>query len=177
MSLRLLLSRLLSLPLIPLRKATAALAFSFLTFAALSFATSSAFAGPAAKVADLAWMTGTWAVPFGPNTLEETWLKPKDGAIEAFVRMSGNGKTSMFEVIVIEEKDDSLEMSIQQWGPGFTPRSEKAQKMELTEIGENMVKFTAITEGQFEFLEYKRPTDTTFTIWAGKGEPFTLTAQ
>lgn len=162
----------MSLRLLSLKQATAALAFSVLTAA-----TGSALAGPAATVDDLAWMVGTWAVPFGPNTLEENWVKPKDGAIASFVRMSGNGTTSMFEVIIIEEKDGSLEMSIQQFGPGFEPRSEKAQKMELTEIGERSVKFTAITEGQFEFLEYKRPTDTTFTIWAGKGEPFTLTAQ
>lgn len=160
-----------------IRKTIAALASSLLMFAALSFGTNSAFAGPAATIDDLSWMTGTWAVPFGPNTLEENWIAPKDGAIASFVRMSGNGKTSMFEVIVIEEKEGSLELSIQQWGPGFKPQSEAAQKMELTEIGERMVKFTAITEGTFEFLEYRRPTDTTFTIDAGRGEPFTLTAQ
>src|SRR5688500_133349 len=101
------------------RKTTAALSFLLLTFTA-----GSAFACPAATVDDLAWMTGTWAVPFGSNTLEENWLTPKDGAISAMVRMSGNGTTSMHEVIVIEEKDGSLELSIQQWGPGFTPRSE-----------------------------------------------------
>jgi hypothetical protein len=154
------------------RLTSAALSFSLLTFTA-----GSAFAGPAATIDDLAWMTGTWAVAFGPNTLEETWVTPKDGAIAAMVRMSGNGSTSMFEVIAIEEKDGSLEMSIQQWGPGFTPRSEVAQKMELTEIGDRMVKFTAITEGSMTVLEYRRPTDTTFTIGTGRGEPFTLQAQ
>ena len=122
------------------RKTTAALAFSLLTCAA-----GTTFAGPAATVEDLSWMTGTWSVPFGPNTLEENWIEPKDGAIASMVRMSGNGSTSMYEVIIIEEKEGSLEMSIQQWGPNFEPRSEQAQKMELTEIGEKRVKFTAIT--------------------------------
>lgn len=155
-----------------LRKTTAAWSFALLILTA-----GSAFAGPAATIDDLGWMTGSWAGALGPNTLEENWLTPKDGAIAAMVRMSGNGTTSMYEVIVIEEKDGSLEMSIQQWGPGFTPRSEVAQKMELTEIGDKMVKFTAITEGSMSVLEYRRPTDTTFTIGTGRGEPFTLQAQ
>jgi len=154
------------------RKTTAALAFSLLTCAA-----GTTFAGPAATVEDLSWMTGTWSVPFGPNTLEENWIEPKDGAIASIVRMSGNGSTSMYEVIIIEEKEGSLEMSIQQWGPNFEPRSEQAQKMELTEIGEKRVKFTAITQGTFEYLEYARPTEDTFTIDAGMGPTMTLTAQ
>ena len=154
------------------RKTTAALAFSLLTCAA-----GTTFAGPAATVEDLSWMTGTWSVPFGPNTLEENWIEPKDGAIASMVRMSGNGSTSMYEVIIIEEKEGSLEMSIQQWGPNFEPRSEQAQKMELTEIGEKRVKFTAITQGTFEYLEYARPTEDTFTIDAGMGPTMTLTAQ
>ena len=155
------------------RKTTAALAFSLLTCAA-----GTTFAGPPATVEDLSWMTGTWATAFGPdNTLEENWIKPKDGAIASMVRMSGNGSTSMYEVIIIEEKEGSLEMSIQQWGPNFEPRSDQAQKMELTEIGENKVKFTAITEGMFQYLEYARPTETTFTIDAGMGPAMTLTAQ
>jgi len=154
-------------------KTTAALAFSFLTCAA-----GTTLAGPAATVEDLSWMTGTWAAAFGPDTiLEENWIKPKDGAIASMVRMSGNGSTSMFEVIIIEEKAGSLEMSIQQFDPGFVPRSVQAQKMELSEIGDKRVKFTAITEGMFQYLEYARPTDTTFTIDAGLGPMMTLTAQ
>jgi hypothetical protein len=62
-------------------------------------------------------------------------------------------------------------------GMAFIPRWEVAQKMELTEVGEKMVKFTAITEGSMTVLEYRRPTDTTFTIGTGRGEPFTLQAQ
>ncbi|MEK9648095.1 MAG: DUF6265 family protein [Gammaproteobacteria bacterium] len=154
------------------RKTTAVLAFSLLTCAA-----GATFAGPPATVEDLSWMTGTWAGPFGPNTLEENWIEPKDGAIASMVRMSGNGSTSMYEVIIIEEKEGSLEMSIQQWGPNFEPTSEQAQKMELTDIGDKRVKFTAITEGTFEYLEYARPTEDTFTIDAGMGPTITLTAE
>ncbi|NBT30247.1 MAG: tRNA-dihydrouridine synthase family protein [Gammaproteobacteria bacterium] len=46
------------------RKTTAALAFPLLIAAA-----GPTFAGPAATVEDLSWMTGTWAAQFGPDTV------------------------------------------------------------------------------------------------------------
>lgn len=134
---------------------------------AASFSANIAFAGPEASIDDLSWMTGTWTVDFGPNTLEENWITPDGGSIAAMVRMSGNGTTSMFEVITIEEKEGSLMMSVQQWDTGFVPRSEKAQILELEEISENHVKFIAVTEGSMTSLAYSRPTPTTFTIDMG----------
>lgn len=158
-------------------------AFNFLkslSAASLLVMTSSvALAQPEATIDQLSWMTGSWATQFGANTLEENWTTAENGSITSMVRMHGGGTTSMIEVIVIEEKDGSLEMSIQQWGPGFVPQSDAAQKMELTEISENRVKFTATTEGTFHSLTYARPTDDTFTIEAARapdapGMPMTL---
>src|SRR5687767_11492979 len=105
------------------------------TTLALALVAGTAFAaGPAAKITDLAWMTGTWSAPVGPNTLEENWTTASGGSIAAMVRMSGAKGVSMWEVITIEEKDGSLMMSVQQWNAGFEPRSPVAQKLELAEI-------------------------------------------
>lgn len=143
--------------------------------ALLSFCLGSAltFAGPAASINDLSWMTGSWATAIGPNTLEENWIRPAGGSIAAMVRMNGKDSTSMFEVIVIEEKDGSLEMSIQQWNAGFAPRSAEAQKLELSSIGEKSVMFSAITEGGIKTLGYSRTSDTTFQIdmESAQGQP------
>lgn len=136
---------------------------------ALTFAASTAFAaGPPAKVSDLAWMTGTWSVALGPNTLEENWTTPTNGNIASMVRMSGANGVSMWEVITIEEKDGSLVMAIQQWDAGFKPRSPEAQKMELVEIGDKKVKFKAVTQGTFTTLGYSLGADGTFNIEAGQ---------
>jgi len=136
---------------------------------ALTLAASTAFAaGPPAKITDLAWMTGTWSAPLGPNTLEENWTTASNGNIASMVRMHGPNGVSMWEVITIEEKDGSLAMSIQQWGAGFVPRSPAAQKMELTEIGDKSVKFKAVTEGAMTTLAYSRGADGSFNIEAGQ---------
>lgn len=118
-----------------------------------------------AGVADLAWMTGSWAGPAGPeNTLEENWTAPADGSIGALVRMRGAGATSMIELIVIEESDDTLVLYIQQWDPGFTPRPAGPQQMKLVSMDDRTVTFKSVTEGGLNGLTYSRPADDTFTI-------------
>lgn len=118
-----------------------------------------------AGVDDLAWMTGSWAGPAGPEqTLEENWTAPADGSIGALVRMRGRGATSMVELIVIEEEGNGLTLHIQQWDPGFNPRPGGAQKMVLVAMGEQTVTFEAVTEGGLLGLTYTRPREDTFTI-------------
>ena len=118
---------------------------------------------PAPSVQALAWMTGTWAGPLGPNELEENWTAPKAGSIQALVRMTGGGKTSMVELIVIEEEEGSLTLHLQQWDPGYRPRPQGPAKMKLADMGENTVAFEAITEGDIKKLRYTRDGDN-FTI-------------
>jgi len=77
-------------------------------------------AGPAATIDQLSWMTGTYAGMLGANQLEENWIKAEGRSIAAMVRMTtGEGATSMFEMITIEEVDGSLVLHIQQWKPGL----------------------------------------------------------
>ncbi len=131
-------------------------------------------AGPPATVANLAWMTGTWSAPAGPNTLEENWVVPGNGSMAALVRMTGAGGVSMWEVITIEEKDGSLTMNVQQWNKGFEPRSE-VQTLELSEITDNSVNFTAVSEGSMKSLGYSRDGDTfTIHLVGQNGNPMNL---
>ena len=137
--------------------------------------TTAAFAsGPAATIDQLDWMTGNWAGQLGPNQLEENWIATEGGSIAAMVRMTGSGATSMFEMITIEEVDGSLVLHIQQWDPGFEPRTESPQKMELEEITTNSVKFRAVTEGGMSSLGYSHPDAESFIIHVGRPDGSTL---
>lgn len=139
-----------------------------LTLSLFAAAAGSVSAGPAATVADIAWMTGNWAGALGPNQLEENWIMGEGGSIAAMVRVTGGGSTSMFEVITIEEVDGSLVLHIQQWDAGFVPRTDAAQKMELEEISANSVKFKAVSEGGMPTLGYSHPDADTFIIHVGQ---------
>ena len=119
---------------------------------------------PAASVADLAWMTGTWSGPVGGgNVLEENWTAPRAGSIQSLVRMTGPNGTSMVELIVIEEEEGTLRLRLQQWDPGLKPRTEGPSVMTLAELGENTVAFQAEEGAMFDTLRYTRDGDS-FTI-------------
>lgn len=128
---------------------------------------------PPPSVSALAWMTGTWAGPVGPGELEENWTVPKAGSIQAMVRMTGGGKTSMVEVIVIEEEEGTLRLRLQQWDPGFKPRTPEPTVFALEELGENTVAFKAISEGAtMSTLRYTRDGEKfTISIRFGEGAP------
>tara|TARA_B100000575_G_scaffold270219_1_gene250537 strand:- start:1644 stop:2138 length:495 start_codon:yes stop_codon:yes gene_type:complete len=132
--------------------------------------TASLQAGPPATIDQLDWMTGNWAGQLGPNQLEENWIGSEGGSIAAMVRMTGGDATSMFEMITIEEVDGSLVLNIQQWDPGFQPRTESPQKMELEQITENSVKFRAVTDGGMSTLGYSHPDAETFIIHVGRSD-------
>lgn len=117
-------------------------------------------AGPTATIDDLAWMTGNYAGALGPNQLEENWIKAEGGSIAAMVRSTGDGKTGMFEMITIEEVDGSLVLNIQQFNPGFVPRTPSPQKMELVTLHQNHVQFVAVAEGGMKSLGYTKEGDT-----------------
>jgi hypothetical protein len=137
---------------------------SFCVAGLLSLGASVSFAaGPAATIDQLSWMTGNYAGNLGPNTLEENWIAPEGGSIAAMVRMTGNGGTSMFEMITIEEVDGSLVLNVQQFDAGFKPRAPEPTTMELAMIMDNHVHFNAVTEGGMRSLGYTLAGDT-FTI-------------
>ncbi len=118
------------------------------------------------KVADLAWMTGTWSGAMGQGgSLEENWATPTNGSMAALVRgFSGDGTTNMIELISIEEEDDSLVLRLKQWNPGMTPRAEGFQVMKLIESKDRMVRFENTGEGGLAKLGYSRPADDKFVI-------------
>jgi hypothetical protein len=116
-------------------------------------------------VADLAWMTGSWAGPAGPDrTLEENWIEPTGGSIASLVRITTADATPMVELIVIEEEADTLMLRIQQWDPGFAPRTAGPQVMKLAELGERRVRFEATAEDGLRALTYSSPTPDSFNI-------------
>jgi hypothetical protein len=136
--------------------------FIALLSASLPFS-SVAHAGP--TIQDLSWMTGAWAGPVGPGvTLEENWIEATDGSIASLVRITGHGSTSMVELIVIEEENDSLVLRVKQWDAGFSPRTEKPQTMTLVKVEENRVEFKQTDAVGFKTLAYSRPTPDTFII-------------
>ena len=118
----------------------------------------------AAKITDLAWMSGDWSGPMQNGTLEEHWIKPTAKSMAALVRATGGDATQMIELIVIEEENGTLMLRVQQWNPGWKPRSPAPQVMKLAESAPNKVVFASTGEGGLKTLGYSRPAPDQFVI-------------
>ena len=81
----------------------------------------------------------------------------------------------MVELIVIEEEEGTLRLRLQQWDPGFKPRTPEPQLMDLIELGDNTVAFKARAPGDIAELRYTRDGDKfTISIVNGAGAAFDL---
>jgi hypothetical protein len=138
---------------------------SIALLASIVLVSSAALAeGPAAKITDLAWMSGDWSGPMQNGTLEEHWIKPTAKSMAALVRSTAGDATNMIELIVIEEEADGIMLRVQQWNPGWKPRSPNPQVMKLVESAPNKVVFASTGEGGLKTLGYSRPAPDQFVI-------------
>ena len=132
-------------------------------------------------VQDLQWMSGTWTGSVGgPVKLQENWTVPEAGSIQSLVRMTAGDTTTMVELIVVEEIDESLQLHIQQWDKGYVPRAGGAQRMIMESAGENFVKFKDASGGGLKTLQYSRPGNaSTFVIdiVTAMGQPMKIELQ
>jgi hypothetical protein len=63
---------------------------------------------PAWKVADLAWMSGSWVTTQGKTQIEEHWTKPAGDSMIGMGRTLKDGKTIFFEYLRIEVRADGI---------------------------------------------------------------------
>ena len=118
-----------------------------------------------ARVTDLGWITGSWVGQLGDRTLEETWSEPSAGTMAALVRMTGNDKTVMLELLFIREENGTLALHVQPWNPERQPGMPGFQKLVLTELEEGRARFRGTVDGEgFRTLTYSRPAADMFRI-------------
>ncbi len=80
---------------------------------------------PAATIADVAWLTGTWAGDGLGGTFDEVWSAPAGGSMAGFFRLVRGGKPVFYELLSILEHEGSLEMRLKHANPDMTGWEEK----------------------------------------------------
>ena len=98
-------------------KTLAALFFPLAVPLATARLPSAVAEGP--RLADLAWMAGTWRLATDDGVLEETWSTPEGDAMVGMFRWIRNGHAWLFEIMTIEEKDGALAFHLRHLGPGL----------------------------------------------------------
>lgn len=96
------------------------------------------------KVADLAFMAGSWEGKLQNGNIEETWLAPKAGSLLGMMREEVDGKTVIREFEVVEETPEGLMMTVKH----FTPLMEEipgrllSRKLVSLKVGEAVFEST-----------------------------------
>jgi hypothetical protein len=112
----------------------------FLMFVPLAWAAPTP---PAAKIADMAWMTGYWDGEGFGGQVEDLWMPPRVGMMLGIFRVVKAGKSDSYELMGFEEFEGSLRFV----GRRFNPAWEKNRDftLPLSRIGPNEAVFGVLT--------------------------------
>lgn len=102
---------------------------------------------PAARIADVAWMTGRWQGEGLGGSTEESWSDPAGGAMVGYFRLVRDSKPVFYEIITVLEIEGSLEMRLKHVSPDMTGWEEKADfvTFKLARIEPGVVYFNGLT--------------------------------
>ena len=83
-------------------------------------------ASPAARVADLAFLAGSWRGPgVDGGDSEEIWAEPAAGQMMGVFRQFRDGKPRFYEFMLMSEVGDTVELRIKHFNPDVTGWEEK----------------------------------------------------
>lgn len=108
-----------------------------------------AWAGPAARLTDLAWMTGRWDGPGiagAPST--ESWSPAVGGQMPGhFRQLKADGSVMFYELMTLAEKDGSLVLRLKHFNPDLTGWEDKdtVREFPLSAVSRDRWEFSGIT--------------------------------
>lgn len=108
-----------------------------------------AYAAPPAKIADLAWLEGSWeGEGIGGAPAIEVYSRAADGSMVGhFRQMRADGKVMFYELITINEVDGSLSYDLKHFNADLTGWEEggEVRRFPLSEAGDGRWAFSGIT--------------------------------
>ena len=99
---------------------------------------------PAARIAQVAWLTGYWVGEGLGGTVEDVFLPPRAGVLLGAFRLHRTeGKPGFYELFAIEEVDDTLEFVVKHFNPDWVGWEEKDKALRI--------RLSRIAPGEFAF--------------------------
>jgi hypothetical protein len=71
-----------------------------------------------ASIDGLSWVAGAWTGTLGDRTIEQHWSAPLGGSIVAMYRSIQNNKTTLYELLAMEQEGDGVSLRIKHFAPG-----------------------------------------------------------
>jgi hypothetical protein len=87
--------------------------------------------GGAAKIADMAWLAGTWRGTGLGGESEEVWSEPREGVMMGMYRMHKDGKPIFYEFLTLSESEGALMMRLKHFHANFVGWEEKDRTVDF----------------------------------------------
>jgi len=140
-------------------------------------------AEPAPRVADLAWMAGTWRGEEEGAVSEETWAKPEGDTMLGMWRLVAAGNARVLEILVLRQDEQGVTLFLRHFDGKLVAREEKDKPLALRLVAsaDRKAEFegpaVAAYGGQVR-IAYERASDDTLVSTlerAGKRQTFRFT--
>tara|TARA_R110002050_G_scaffold93578_1_gene195419 strand:- start:1308 stop:1832 length:525 start_codon:yes stop_codon:yes gene_type:complete len=114
---------------------------------------------PAAKISDVAWLSGNWVAEAFGGLAEDIWSDPAGGAMMGMFRSISKGEVGFYELFTISEFEESLILRLRHFNADLTAWEEKGvtQDFPLVKIDKNTAwfeGFTIVKKGKNEYTIY-----------------------
>lgn len=103
--------------------------------------------GSAARIADMAWLAGTWRGNGLGGESEEVWSEPRDGIMMGMYRMIKDKKPIFYEFLTLSETDSTLMIRLKHFHSNFVGWEEKDKTVDFPFIKKdgNRIYFDGMT--------------------------------
>ncbi len=108
------------------------------------------------KIADLAWMSGSWSTVQGKTQIEEHWTKVAGDSMIGMGRTVSGGKTVFFEYLRIEARADGIYYVAH-------PRARPGTDFKLTRLSSNEALFENPAHDNPKKILYRKNADGSLT--------------
>ena len=128
--------------------------------------------GDEARIPD--WLTGAWREAADPRRCDELWTRNAADNMAGVFRWMQDGEIRLYEFMVIERRDDGIQLHLKHFGPNLVGYEEKDQSeildMVLCEEGRFICKRRPEL-GESLWIEYRLTDDGTLVVDVVNSDP------
>jgi hypothetical protein len=121
-----------------------------------------------ASIDRLAWVAGAWTGTLGERTIEQHWSAPLGGTIVAMYRSILNNKTTLYELLAMEQDGDGVSLRIKHFapGPGLVGQEAKDESANhaLVKLEDRLAVFEGGTAASPVRITFRSPDPATLNI-------------
>ena len=104
-------------------------------------------ARPEATLADVAWLTGSWAGEAFGGTFEQVWNPASAGSMVGLFKIMNGGAVNFYEILLLVEEAGSLSLKVKHFTPDFVAWEEKDDytHFRFVSADENAIHFSGLS--------------------------------